>query len=414
MAVQFAPKQGSFGQTLGNAVGTGLNRIIESKIEALNKEQKVQDARKWVAQAQLPEWLGDAFVQDPKTFQKFIEQWEFLPPEAQQQVRQATSNIGVEEEQPLNPQQQSMMQSEQRTPMGQQAPAGVQVPAEDMAAKEPVMSGLNKLAQAGEGYQKPVDEGSQQAQSFPSLGHGTQGQAAPFESSQPFQPQEWSEAERARGWRQKPKAAGSSGALAQEKHDLSLRKQAFAEQESVKPFLHKEAEDLKAQKQARDIAENMLKNLKKNKSRWPGAIVGNLPDAVKSVFIRDPNVRKYIADANSLVSALAGTRKGVPTNFKLKLEALSKADLSQPIEAQEEILEDVIDKYEKAKERQKFIASQRDSRGQYPLDIERRTLDFETAQDSEMRVPRGAQEGDIYEDDSGQQWEYANGKMKKV
>lgn len=38
MPVQFAPKQGSFGQTLGNVVGGGLNTLIEGKIKELNKE----------------------------------------------------------------------------------------------------------------------------------------------------------------------------------------------------------------------------------------------------------------------------------------------------------------------------------------------------------------------------------------
>ena len=265
MPVQFAPKQGSFGQTLGNVVGGGLNTLIEGKIKELNKKQQVQDARKWVAQAQLPEWLGDAFVEDPKTFQKFLEQWEFLPPEAKEQVKLATENIGIDEQQqPVQPQQQSMMQAEQRTPMGQQAPAGVQVPAEDMGSKEPVMSGLNKLAQAGEGDQMPVDSGMQQVQSFPEKGHGIQGAAAPFESDQPSG---WTPQEKARGFRQKPKGGTAARETATAIREAGVNER-FAHKETSK-YVNGIYDMEKAKNEEDSVLKRIIKVSEKDNARNP-------------------------------------------------------------------------------------------------------------------------------------------------
>jgi hypothetical protein len=183
------------------------------------------------------------------------------------------------------------------------------------------------------------------------------------------------------------------------------RQQEFKEMESVKPFLHAEKEDYKAQKQAADIARKMLDNLERNKAKWPGTLVGNLPTAAQSLLIRDPHVRKYIADANSLVSALAGTRKGVPTNFKLKLEALSKADLSQPIEAQREILQDVISKAQTAEERIRFAHSLKDKKtGKYPLDIEQKVTDYELAKNQPFDFPEFYKPNTVIEDDNGKRF----------
>ncbi len=159
--------------------------------------------------------------------------------------------------------------------------------------------------------------------------------------------------------------------------NLKIRKQNFQEQRALEPVLKAEAEDYKNNRSVEDTAERMLKNLQKNKHKFPGALVGNLPASAQSVLLRDKDVREYVADANSLVSALVSTKRGLPTNYKLKLEALSKADLSQPIETQEKILKNVIKRSKQATERQKFINSLKDQESNYPLDLRQRLVDYD-------------------------------------
>ncbi len=209
----------------------------------------------------------------------------------------------------------------------------------------------------------------------------------------------------------KSKVGGIEGG----KNALAQQKQQFTEQQAITPFLHAEALDYKAQKKVTHLANQMLANIEKNKKKWPGAIVGNLPAQAQSLFIRDPNVRKYIADANSLVTQLAGTRKGAPSNFKLKLEALSKADLGMPVETQEEILKSLINQGKESDIRQKYINSLKTESGIYPGDLERKVIEFEQAQEDPLEFPQYYEEGTIYQDEeSGQEYELIDGQWQEI
>ena len=238
----------------------------------------------------------------------------------------------------------------------------------------------------------------------PALGHGTKGQAGPAPAVQGNVPSREAPVTGLEHWRRKTTGGNEfKEELARTKQELAEQKENRISQEKLDPFFKAEAADVKAQNQAAKIAEGMLNNLRKNKSKWPGAIKGSLASSSQlgqKIFLRDPDVRKYVADANSLVSALANTRRGQPTNFKLQLEALSKADLSQPIPTQEELLQDVINKRDATRDRQRFIESQKTKNG-YPLDIERRVIEFEDAQDNPLDYPQYYKEGTNYQDDDG-------------
>ena len=184
-----------------------------------------------------------------------------------------------------------------------------------------------------------------------------------------------------------------------ESREVKERGIEIQEHHEIQPFLHQESVQYKSLKQSRDIAEKMLDSLEAIKDKWPSAGIGALPIDFQRVLIRDPKIRKFIADSKSLVSALAGTRKGLPTNFKLKLEELAKADLSMPIETARELLNDVIERFESSKDSQKFIHSQKDKKtGKYPIDIEQRTQDFENAREEPLSYPEYYKVGTVYED----------------
>lgn len=158
---------------------------------------------------------------------------------------------------------------------------------------------------------------------------------------------------------------------AEEKHQWEREKQNLAEYEKLEPFLKGQAEDFKNAKLLYKTAAEMKKNLEENKNKWP-ATSGYLP----SGFFRDKDIRKYIADSNKLVLLQAGARKGQPTNFKVKLEQLTKPELSQPYETQLELLNAYLN------DAQEVFGSQRqieqikaENNGRYPRDLSQRLIE---------------------------------------
>lgn len=162
------------------------------------------------------------------------------------------------------------------------------------------------------------------------------------------------------------------------KQQLAEKKHEEAGQEKVQPFLHAQAQDFNNSKKIYALAKRMKENLDKNKVKWPG-ISGYLPDIAQ----RDKDVRKYIADSNQLVTLLAGSRKGQPTNFKIKLEALSKPQLNQPVETQEAILNDLLSSSKEVFNTQKQIAKLKEENGgKYPRDLETKLAELQNVQTS--------------------------------
>ena len=335
---------GALGSTTGKAIGEGLSALAHHKLQELGQRQQEVYAQKVGISPDVTRWVNSL---DPKSKEQayqnisgLVELSQHL--EKQNQMSQQQPNpmqTQPDQQMPFQPQgqqpgnvlEQLLSYNTQKQAMGQQQPQGQQ------------LGGLNALMGAQQGQVPQAAQPSQPAQEQ-------------FDYSKLFQ----------------------SSADRRSKETLGLKEgaQQFREQQSIKPFLHAEVEDYKAKKNAGDIAKSMLENIKTNKDRWPGPLVGNLPVSAQNLIVRDKNVRKFIADANSLVTALAGTRKGVPTNFKLKLEALSKADLSQPIETQEELLKDVIKKSKQAADRQKYISGLKKD-GKYPLDIEQKVVEYD-------------------------------------
>jgi len=159
------------------------------------------------------------------------------------------------------------------------------------------------------------------------------------------------------------------GAKVESKEDI---KRDIAEQARIEPFLKGQYEDFNMSKKLYSKAKSMLDILEKNKKDWPGFIGGKLPDT----FHRNPAVRKYLADANSLVTLLANSRKGQPTNAKIRFEQLAKPNLDQPYETQKALLEDVIKDTELVFDTQKNLEKIKKEHGnKFPGDIRQRIIE---------------------------------------
>jgi len=146
----------------------------------------------------------------------------------------------------------------------------------------------------------------------------------------------------------------------------------IADQARIEPFLKGQYEDFNMSKKLSSKAKSMLATLKKNKSIWPGIVGGKFPET----FHRNADVRKYIADGGTLVTLLANSRKGQPTNAKIRFEQLSKPNLDQPWATQKALLEDIIKDTDLVFDTNKNIERiRRENGGKFPADIRQRILE---------------------------------------
>jgi len=193
------------------------------------------------------------------------------------------------------------------------------------------------------------------------------------------------------------------------------RIQEFTEQKTLKPYLDAAQKEYSEQRKVKHVAEKMLENLQQNRSKWPGAVMGTLHNITGNILVRDKDVRKFANDANTLVKYLANTSKGVPTNYKILLEQMAKANLSQPIETQEAILKDILEEANRDEENQKHIESLKDKKtGKYPLDIQQRVTQIQLAKDNPIDYPQMYEEGPQLELDDGSVVEQRNGTWEPV
>jgi hypothetical protein len=202
------------------------------------------------------------------------------------------------------------------------------------------------------------------------------------------------------------KSGGSNKSAAQER---ILENQ----QKALEPFITKEQEDYKVNRQIVHKAQEALELLQRNYKKWPGAFTGNLSEAQRSLFLRDEDVREYAAKIAELVILKGQSRKGLPSNFKLKLEQLAKADLNQPVKTQERILESMIDDASESERKWQFIISQKNPDGTYPRDLKSRAVEFDMAVDNPLAHPEFYEEGTVVED-RGQTRVLKNGKWVKA
>jgi len=194
------------------------------------------------------------------------------------------------------------------------------------------------------------------------------------------------------------------------------KKQVSKQQKDLAPVVNNQLKDYSVMARAGRVAKEALSNLQANSKQFPGMIIGNLPEKLQQLLIRNPNVRKYQADINRLVKELSGTTKGNVTNLKIKLEQSSKANVSQPIEAQAAILQEVIDESDRVGNATQFMESLKDREGHYPDDVSSKIAEFDLAQDNPLKYPQYfapgtaiEQNGAVYVNVNGNQWKQVKG-----
>ncbi len=415
---------------IGAGFAKGINNLLQKKIADMQKHQGIKERKQTYKQADLPEWLAEL----PDDFQKlFIKEYKFLPEDQKQQVHEQLNQMSKEywpdwgtEEQGHGDQAQGILPQQLQSPglglqEGQQPnPEQLQQagqmfknaplqPGIEAGKAKNVIPGLNTLAQAAEGFAKQPQQESE-VQSFPEIGHGIKGQPSPMQEQMPHQttPREIGP----KKYTMVPRTTGK-GSLANAKFEASQRKQEFTEQQSLRSFLNTEETELKEQRKIKKLANTMLDNLEKNYKKWPGAFSGNLSRGKQELFLRDPDVRKYMADAQEMVLLKSKTGKGLPSKYRIQMEEAAKANFTMPIRTQKEVLERIASDSDTAEERNTFILKQRDSKGRMPLDLRERVAEFELAEEKPLQYPQYYKDGTEIEDDDGKNYVLKNGNWQE-
>lgn len=208
--------------------------------------------------------------------------------------------------------------------------------------------------------------------------------------------------------------------------ELQLQKKALGEKkekeerdfqhkidQDLKPILTEYTKDAKNAHHVKKVASEMLNYIEKHKDEFPGQAVGWLSE--KTGVHLNPKVRTYMAKANQLVTLLAHSRRGQPTNFKIKLEQAAKPSVDKPIETQEELLRGIISDADEALNIPSTIEGIRQSNnGRYPSDLGQLLLKNQINQGDEQVAKKNKQpkhEESRQLDDGS--WELYDAQQKK-
>jgi hypothetical protein len=423
----------TFGGNIGDALIGGLRGLTEWKMQEL-KEKKINQSKEKAREFYRRNDIDPGLADLPQTTQDAVVK-EFLMrngyPQNQQGGQQGGQQLGQQSNNPSTNKpywsQGVQQQNQQNQQGGQQNQQGGM---EDLlsqlmgSAQQGPQSGMDRLKsvltegalQELMGQGAPTNPAFQpiQGQNNPEL-QPSAGQNNP--ALQPSQPRQGMNPRRL-----SPEAE-QRNRIAQERLDLSKEKnvasnkraeedQDFKRFQAIKPFLHQKAEVLKAQQNVRSKVREALKIIKEHGHKFPGIIKGNLPGAAQSIFIRDPEVRKYMSLVNEIVLARGHMRKGVPSKYKLMMEEMAKANINQPIKTQEDLLNYFKDDADKEFASHRFMLSQKGKNGEYPLDIEQRVSEYESAQEDPLDYPQYYRENAIYEDDNGKKFILKKGEWK--
>ena len=146
----------------------------------------------------------------------------------------------------------------------------------------------------------------------------------------------------------------------------------LAKAKVINPILTQVQTQLGNSKKAAELSRDMLlEGQKLHKSgKWPGTLVRNLPENVRDILVDDKHFRKLGSLASQLVSAKASSGKGIPSQARIKLEAMAKAGPHLDWESFKELLLKNIEDYKEEQKRVNFVKSLKNlDNGGYPEDL---------------------------------------------
>lgn len=389
MAVIFRPGDYNLGNEFGKEVRQGLDTILQRK----QKEEDITRRKGAFKQGNLPEWLAEL----PDNMQTMLlKEYQFLPEQEKQQVQQQLNNMTQQYWSDWNqPDEQgirsTLMGLKQANPQGQDlVNMGMFNEKQPLNISErSTIPGMNTLAQAGDSFTpgpRGYDNTSQQM--IPREGTGDQGAPSPSATGVSATTQE------RKRYRMVPREVYAK----QFDEEASLKRRS-QEHKSVLKDVNEEAKAYTAINKSKKTAERMLEIAEKYGDRLPSQLTGAVNKEkpwVQALTIKDPIAGEYLSLGRQLIGDLAYARKGVVSNYKLKLEEAAKIDPTMPIETQISRLKSIVDSANLADARQAWMYQNRDKDGYYSSDIMSRLAEFDRRMSSPFDSPDLFEEGSVF------------------
>jgi hypothetical protein len=166
----------------------------------------------------------------------------------------------------------------------------------------------------------------------------------------------------------------------QQKQGRWEQEQIAKESKAIQPFLHERATMLQGIESEAKTAREMVDIIKKHGGKMPGSVMGNMPRIAQNMWYDDPDIKRYMNLADTLVVNASQDVKGRPSQYMTKLIEASKAGLNLPNKAKLQKLEEYLNEADVESRKEKYIKSQRDPKtGQLPRDIETRASNWSEA-----------------------------------
>lgn len=190
----------------------------------------------------------------------------------------------------------------------------------------------------------------------------------------------------------------------QERLKLSQEKEIARQQEKLQPFLAAETKDVNNMRTIGTIAREMKSILENNRQDFPNRAIGLLPLEVQSYLMKKPAIGRFVELMPQLAAAKAYSHQGQITNFKIKLEQLTKPSLSKDVETNLKNLERTLEEIDKADMAFNYLESLKNDRGIYPRDAPQKFTAYTKALDEPLKYPNAFPVNMHYIDDEDKEF----------
>jgi hypothetical protein len=144
-----------------------------------------------------------------------------------------------------------------------------------------------------------------------------------------------------------------------------------------------------------DKAEKIASLIQKQ-GNWPSAGFSFLTPEAKEAFYRKPHVQELRSLLNDIVITMSQARKGLPSNYKVKMEAAAKPALEMPYDDFKARIEGIRGTNEPVIDRFQFFNKQKDAKtGRFNENTLAQLQDFDASRTNPLKYPQFFPEGQM-------------------
>lgn len=194
----------------------------------------------------------------------------------------------------------------------------------------------------------------------------------------------------------------------------SKEERKFQQAEKVENYkkINKEFDNLSKSYQAIEELSTKLDKAEKiaaliqKQGNWPSAGFSFLTPEAKEAFYRKPHVQELRSLLNDIVITMSQSRKGLPSNYKIKMEAAAKPSIEMPFDDFKARVQGIRDANQPVIDRYQFFNKQKDAKtGRFNENALSQLQDYDASRTNPLEYPQFFPEGKIIrETKTGKVW----------